>query len=808
MDNNYDASSIKSMSAVDHIRFVPSMYIPSTSSPKAQTHLIKEVMDNSYDEAENNPTVHHFVKIFLFVNKDETRYQIAVMDNGRGVPIEALTRCFSEPRTSGKWGNAYDNSTGVFGIGAKATSILSTKFVALSKRDKKIGLVDIEKGIVVNEGYTTYSKDDTTGTLVFFDPDSSIFSGTDKFIQGTGWRDTLLLIRYMAAYTPNTTTVLYRIPKLLTKTFFVADFDSIWNHFASIDKEKIFEGEQIPPGEFLKQVYGLRGKAFSELSLFQPMTDDSRLSYDISFLFMEDMKYQGGVISMVNKTLITGASASQNLGLRTVLKACIGPFIEDEDVKSFFEASYMIPIYASLNVKWKKAKFTGQTKDDFVDEAFYYEYTAALSKQFLALGSDYWLSLYDHLKENIEEAYHAFINKDLKSGKAKNIEGQLNKWSSFYGCSCTDMRLTEVLIVEGDSAGGAIDRVRNPVNQAVFLLKGKPINTERRNLSHSKQDPVFQDLTRVIGVLPGSKDLSGLHFNKIGILTDADDDGWHIGSLVFNILKTLSPEILEGGHVFVTSPPLYYLRMKSISKSGRANVANQLFVRDYESMIGVKIDKIYYNTFDLELQYHNGPIVKLTEDEFKVFCFEVIRICTIIKNVANVLAVNPEYLEMLIHCLPYLTPHTMDTELIRKRLNLDKVEYWEKENTLIISKGVYDIPISLTRLLFDVRTYILPELTKIYWNDIRIFITTKNTDVFDHQSISLMYLFREMEELDKIVSVSRFKGLGQMPEGILEATCINQDTRCIIPVRGIGDINIFYQLLGVDTASRKKLTSV
>lgn len=805
MADNYSASTIRTMSATAHIRSFPSMYIPSPSSPKAQSHLVKEVLDNSIDEADNNPSKHHEIKVMLFTNKDQTKYQIAIMDNGRGVPIEALTRAFSEPRTSGKWGDSYDASVGVFGIGAKAASILSTKFVALAKRDGKIGFVEIEKGEVINEGHTTYTKDDTTGTLVFFEPDPEIFVGIEKFVNGVGWKDASLLIKHLAAYTPNTTTTIYENPKLVNFKLFKEQYEDIWFYFKNFESGKVYVGEQINPMDYIKQTFGLKGKVFTEFELSKPLSEKDRLAYDISLLFMDDLKYPGGLVSMVNKVLISSSNASQNIGLRTVLKGFIGPFIEDEDVRSFFEASYQMPVYGSLNVKWKKAKFSGQTKDDFVDEAFYFAYTTDLIKQLSTKGTEFWLSLYDHLKESIETAYHEFINKGMKGGKLKNVGNQLNKWSSYLGCASTDRTKTELLIVEGDSAGGAIDQVRNPNYQAVFLLKGKPINPEKHPLSKVRQDPVFQDLVKVIGVMPGDKDLEKLNFNRIGILTDADDDGWHIGSLIFGILKTLSPKIIDEGHVFVTNPPLYYLRMKSGSR-GKANPANQLFIRDYNSMVGVKIDQIYYNTFDLELQYHNGPIVKLDQDEFKLFCFEVIRICTLIKNVASMLAINPEYLEQLIHVLPYLTPHTMNTEVIREKLKLDKVIYMPNENTLVLSKGVIDMPISLTRLLFDVKTYILPELHKLYWTDINLFITTKNSDVFQHEPISLMYLFREMEELDSIVSISRFKGLGQMPSHVLEATCINPDTRCIMPVYGMGDIETFYRLLGADSAGRKELT--
>ena len=803
---NYDASTIRTMSATAHIRQFPSMYIPSPSSPKAQSHLVKEVIDNSIDEADNNPSVHHIVKVMLFTNKDQSKYQIAILDNGRGVPIEALTRAFSEPRTSGKWGDSYDASVGVFGIGAKAAAILSTKFVALSKRDGKIGIVEIEKGDVVNEGFTTYTADDTTGTLVFFEPDPEIFVGIDRFVNGVGWKDATLLIKHLAAYTPNTTTTIFESPKLVNFKLFKEEMPTIWKYFTDWSQGKVFEGEQMRPMDYIKQTFGLKGKTFAELELECPKTEKSRLAYDISLIFMDDDKYPGGLVSMVNKVQISSSSASQNLGLRTVLKGFIGPFIEDEDVRSFFEASYQIPVYGSLNVKWAKAKFSGQTKDDFVDEAFYFAYTSDLTKRLSTQGTEFWLSLYDHLKESIEKAYHEFINKGLKGGKLKNVGNQLNKWSSYYGCASTDRTKTELLIVEGDSAGGAIDQVRNPNYQAVFLLKGKPINPEKHPLSKVREDPVFQDLVKVIGVKPGDRDLEGLNFNKIGILTDADDDGWHIGNLIFCILKTLSPKILDEGHVFVTNPPLYYLRMKRGGTS-KSSPANQLFIRDYNSMIGVKVDQIYYNTFDIELQYHEGPIVKLEQDEFKLFCFEVIRICTIIKSVASVLAIEPEYLEMLIHVLSYLTPHTMDTEKIRAKLNLDKVDYLPNENTLILSKGVSDTPVSLTRLLHEVRASILPELHKLHWNDLSVYITTKNTDVYQHQPVTLMYLFREMEELDSIVSVSRFKGLGQMPGNVLEATCINPDTRCILPVYGIGDMESFYRLLGTDSAGRKELTS-
>lgn len=818
MASNYDASSIKTMSSVTHIREFPSMYIPSPASPKAQYHIIKEVVDNSFDEAENMSAVEHHIKLIFYVNKDMTKYQVCVIDDGRGTPIERLTECFSEPRTSGKWGSAYSSSTGVFGVGAKATSILSKKFVAISKRDSQIGVVDIEKGIVTYEGRSSdESGDNTTGTVVFFEPDPTIFVGIDKFITSNGYKNVMLLMQFMAAYTVNTNTSVILAHSLMAYKFITEceeakDYEKLWNAFHKHTGDVLLTGSYVQPIDFLKQTYGLKGNIAMELNVAKPVTKASRLSYSICLVFMEDRKYTGGIVSMVNKTLIPGTNASQNIGLRTQLKAVIGQFITDGDIRSYFDATYSIPVYGSLNIKWDKAKFTGQTKDDFEDEEFYAEYVDALKKDFDQKPSEFWLSIYDLLKESIETSYHEFINKGLRGGKTKDIDAQLNKWSSFLGCSSTDSDKTELLIVEGDSAGGAIDEVRNSTYQAVFLLKGKPVNTERHPLSYVNKDLVFQDFARVIGVMPGDKDLSNMRFNKIGILTDADDDGYHIRTLVIDILKTLSPEILSQGHVFVSNPPLYYMRLtRGSMRAAVGNMQGQLFIRDHASMVGVKIDRIYRNTIDLDISVNNGPIVRLEGDDYKLFCYRVIEICDIIKNVAAVLAIDPELLEMLVHCLKYLTAKTVDTEAIRRILLLDKVEYKAKENTLILSKGIVDKPVSLTNLVFDIKTYIIPQFMNVFagfsWWDISVYMTTKNTDIFDKEPISLMYLYKEMNELDSIINVSRFKGLGQMPASVLEMTCINPETRCIMPIYGIGDLTMFERLLGNNTSLRKELTS-
>jgi DNA gyrase/topoisomerase IV subunit B len=295
-----------------------------------------------------------------------------------------------------------------------------------------------------------------------------------------------------------------------------------------------------------------------------------------------------------------------------------------------------------------------------------------------------------------------------------------------------------------------------------------------------------------------------MRFDRIIIMTDADADGYHIVALLIGLLYKINPLILEEGRVMVTNPPLY-----SILHGNKV-----AYLRDVEALDEAR--RVTYRTLlDIDVLVGGKTKFKINNDvdQFRDICTIVEIIGSTVERQADFLNINPLVLEQLVHCVDYIGENNVNCGKIKDILTAKDVS-WDKANNVVVlvyetdNRSIeYRIP--LANLQKVIREEILPVYERFHWKDIDMFVTTKYSDEYveDPCTFVMLYtLFRKISDpTHGLIKPRRFKGLGEMSKEAIKYTCIDPQTRCYTVVRGIGDVNRIFKMLGVDTDERKKL---
>lgn len=839
----YNDNTIISMKFLQHLREKSGMYAFQINSIQGLIQQLKEIVDNSVDEALDKNKLYP-IDITFFVAKDKSTYQCLIQDRGRGIPVNKLADCFTKEFTSGKYRGEYGGqSSGTFGVGSKASAALAKLFLAFTKRDDGFGYLKIEKG-VIKDSIAKKSRIDknseTIGTTVFLQPDDTLFSKIPEMFKTkvhgeeyTGFELYLSKLEYYGLFKRNAVITVRVVDGLLKQTDLAQDPVELWKYFTNLEN---FNGEvkyksdpNLTPRAFIINKFHLKEPIWQLGELVKDSeNEDDPLSYNIDVFVDERTRGgNGGFLGAVNATPIVHPESSHIEVLQDVLKDQIVENINDADAKAFFEAKYRVPISGCISVGWLGAEFIGQDKTRFENRQFADCYRNNLRKTFKKLtevnGEVIWDNLWDLIKENFDAEYAKFSKRSLGLGKSsKNLMYDLQRPDSYDNCISQNNEITELFITEGDSAAGRVQTVRDENTQAMFILSGKPQNAIRiKDRSKLEKNAIFSDLSRILNVGPADKDLSNMRFKKILIMTDADADGYHIVALLIGIFYKINPLILEEGRVAVTCPPLYAIKFQKKTK----------YLRDENALRDVKVT--WYRTlFDIDISVDFGKTAKnlnkghdfhettladgtkvhrlnKNHDQFRNVCMIVDHIGTVVSHEADLLNIDPGLLEQLLHCVDYLDEHNVNCKKIKETLvGCDDV-IWDKENNVLILVDIQgvELRVPLSHLQSVLRGQILPLYEKMHWKDISLFITTKYTDKYVGEPCTPMMLYQIFKDISDICKITRFKGLGEMSADDIYETCVNKTSRCFITVRGIGDVDELYQMLDVDTEARKKLVT-
>jgi DNA gyrase/topoisomerase IV subunit B len=543
VEKKYVDSSIISLEGLDHIRHRSGMYGVDQYTKQGIYLLIKEIIDNSVDEARMDPNNKHIIKL-CFIKKRKT-FQVVVQDNGRGVPLRMMEPIFTKPGTSGKWEDLYDSSGGTHGVGAKATVAMSKMFCAVSSRASEgRAILSLKDGKVTHSKISKSKKVLSSGVIVAFEPDENLMQNVSDFFEpDNAYDDLRSLMEFISVFVPNIVFEIYSNTTPIDYKEFLDTPENTFNNLSGKFFDLIGTTEHVaePESYLLKQVgcnsriIWNSGKIKQEpihVNISSPVgnldksnTKDltKKMSYEVQFFLTSDFNSKAsGILGAVNMININDKKSVHIYGLENAIKNKLLNFIDDK-YKDFFLSYYSLPLHLISIVDWQHATFTGQHKHRFTNNDFLKGFERSLLKLFNEKDIDYWGELFLELEEDIRVKFEKRNKIDLNlNGPDKNLAFELNTLGCYYECKSSDKDLTELIICEGGSAGGWIKQGRDINTQAIFLLKGKPVNVLQMGFNTAMKNKIFNDFVRVLGTSPNDTELNDLRFGKIVILTDAD----------------------------------------------------------------------------------------------------------------------------------------------------------------------------------------------------------------------------------------------------------------------------------------------
>jgi DNA gyrase subunit B len=546
--NQYGAESIKVLEGLDPVRKRPGMYIGSTSASGLH-HLVWEIVDNSVDEA----MAGFCSKITVTVHADNS---VTVTDNGRGIPvarhpqkrIPTLEVVLTVLHAGGKFDNdAYKVSGGLHGVGVSVVNALSSKLVAEVKRDGGIYQMEFARGKTVKK-MQQIGTSKATGTSITFWPDESIFETT------TYNYDTLHdHLQETAFLNKNLRIVLVDERELEPRRDEFCYAGGIVDFVKYLNEEKT-----ILPG--LSRPIYIEGRTDDDTPV------DKRGEVEVALQW--NTTYSEQVLSFAND-IYTDEGGMHLEGFRTALTKTINDYarakklLKDKD-PNLTGDDVREGLTAIISVKLPDPQFEGQTKAKLGSS-----YMRTLTNKVVAQGLAEYLEEHPNpAKEIFKKANQAAKGRMAaqKARQATRRKGLLESASlpgKLADCSVRDPEMTELFIVEGDSAGGSAKMARDRSIQAVLPLRGKILNVERVQEHRALSSDTITSLITAIGTGVGPEfNIDKARYHKIVIMTDADVDGAHIRILLLTFFYRYMRPMIDAGYIYVAQPPLYQIKPK------------------------------------------------------------------------------------------------------------------------------------------------------------------------------------------------------------------------------------------------------
>jgi topoisomerase IV subunit B len=527
---NYDESSIKSLDWKEHIRLRPGMYIgklgDGSSADDGIYVLLKEVVDNCIDEH----TMGHGKQVEITIEQKT----VTVRDYGRGIPLGKVVDVVSKINTGAKYdSNVFQKSVGLNGVGTKAVNALSHSFKVTSYREGKEKTAEFERGLLIKEHKETKTTE-TNGTLVTFIPDESIFRN----------------FHYIHEYLDN----------------------QMWNYcYLNAGLIMILNGKRYVSKNGL-------------LDLLQRKTNEDELRYPIIHLKGDDIEvavthenqYGEEYYSFVNGQFTTQGGTHLAAFREAYVKT-----IRDFYKKDYDAADIRGSICAAISVRVQEPVFESQTKTKLGSTSI--AEGGQSMKNFISDFLAKELDNYLHRNASVAEALKKRIEQNERERKElagiKKLANERAKKANLHNKKLRDCRYhyndeatgkdkdaiaekqkeSTIFITEGDSASGSITKVRNVETQAVFSLRGKPLNCYGLTKKVVYENEEFNLLQHALNIEETYEDL---RYNNIVFATDADVDGMHIRLLLMTFFLQFFPDLVKNGHVFILETPLFRVRNK------------------------------------------------------------------------------------------------------------------------------------------------------------------------------------------------------------------------------------------------------
>lgn len=533
-EETYDESDIQVLEGLEAVRKRPGMYIGSTSG-RGLHHLVWEIVDNSIDEA----LAGHCSDINVIIEKDNS---ITVKDNGRGIPVgiqekvgrPAVEVIFTVLHAGGKFGGGgYKVSGGLHGVGASVVNALSTKLEVYVHRDGKIYYQVFERG-VPQADLAVVGETDHTGTTIHFIPDATIFTETLE-------------------YDYDTLATRLRELAFLNKNIKITIEDK---RVENKKNEYIYEGGIKSYVEHLNRTKDV----VHEEPIFIEGEKDG-ITIDVALQYNES--YTSNIYSFANN-IHTYEGGTHEFGFKTALTRVINDYarknglIKENDTNLSGE-DVREGLTAIISIKHPDPQFEGQTKTKLGNSEVRTITDTIFSEHF----EKFLLEDPGVARKVVEKGLMA-ARARLAAKKARELTRRKSalEVSSLPGkladCSSKDPAISEIYIVEGDSAGGSAKQGRDRHFQAILPLRGKILNVEKARLDKILSNNEVRAMITAIGTGIGEDfDIARARYHKVVIMTDADVDGAHIRTLLLTFFYRYMRQILEAGYVYIAQPPLY-----------------------------------------------------------------------------------------------------------------------------------------------------------------------------------------------------------------------------------------------------------
>ena len=546
-NKNYSADSIQALEGMEHVRMRPSMYIGDVG-PRGLHHLVYEVVDNSIDEA----LAGHCDEIAVIINEDNS---ITTHDNGRGIPVDihkkegvsALEVVMTKIGAGGKFDkDSYKVSGGLHGVGVSCVNALSESLTATVYRDGKIWEQQYERGKALSP-VKEIGTADKKGTVVTFKPDAQIFTQTLEYNY-----DTLSLRMRELAY--------------LNKGIKISIEDRRHK-----DENGNFISETFLSEEGLKEFIRFLDETREAIIGDVISMEGEKNGIPVEVAMIYNTSFSENLHSYVNN-INTHEGGTHLSGFRRGLTSTLKKYADSSGLldKLKFEIAgddFREGLTAIISVKVGEPQFEGQTKTKLGNR----EVTSAVSQAVSEMLENY-------LEENPNDA-KTIVQKVILAAQARHAARKAREMvqrktvmsggglpGKLSDCSEQDPAVCEVFLVEGDSAGGTAKQGRDRNFQAILPLRGKILNVEKAMQHKVFENEEIRNIYTALGVTIGTEEdskalnLEKLRYHKIVIMCDADVDGSHISTLILTFFFRYMKDLIEAGHVFIATPPLYLVK--------------------------------------------------------------------------------------------------------------------------------------------------------------------------------------------------------------------------------------------------------